>query len=458
MIELHQLSQDTTIMGNVNRIVKESNVRQKEIIDLLREFPRKIDYRRKIPFQIIPTDERFCKLAINMYGSKGLFRLPNNMKLQITPNVDVFSAYVNSPPVNLPSSQNESIIARKCTANIDLRNLKQIRSDQFTNSIFVCYTLNEMCKLNDIHPFHVQVYAGYIYDNTAITLYEGDIICPLSKLYLHSEYTDTYEIYKELGIGFVSITPDNIMKILTQLTAALHAYNSFVGYINGDLRASKVMISSVPVDLKYMGIPIEANFTCKMTDFTTSSCIIPASDNMLLRIFNGNPLADLYFKFNSFDYQGIKDNNCEFFYTIDDTFVTQTLFKSQNMDTPYYSSFDYYTLLVSFLIDPHVYRIFFSTPFLYKTFWLPAWKYDSNEAQLRIYNLMVNQDTDSMDNVLSVLSGLKLRCDAVHVIMDNLVDNEIDKSYLLWNDSVVTDESCDWDFDEFNSPRTSPRY
>jgi hypothetical protein len=421
-------------------------MKQRDIIDLLRGLPRRKGIGMKVPLNIISTDQKFCKYVIELYGCKGLFRVSNNMVIQIIPDISVCSLYINSPPVNLPRSDNESMIARKCTANIDLKKLKQIRSDRFTNSILICYALNEMCKLNNIHVFHIRTFAAYVHNDIGISLYEGNIICPLSKLYIHSEYVRN--IREEFIVKKVDVTPENIMKIMTQIIVALHAYNSFVGYINGDLRASTVLISSNPVDFRYMGIPVEADFTCKISDLATSSCIIPGSDDISLRIFNGNPLADLYFTFSSFDYQCIKDKHFGFFYIIDDLFSSQTLFKSQNMDTPYYSSFDYYTLLVSFLFDPHIYNIFFSTPYLYETFWYPAWIYDSKPAHDRIYLKMMERENDSIDNVLSVLSGLKLRCDAVHAIIDKLISAEIDNSHLRWNEQTVTDDFVIGSFDK----------
>lgn len=456
-IFMMDIYQDSNILCEISRIVGYSNMKQKEIIDLLRGLPRRKGLGTKVPLDIIARDHRFCKSVIELYGVKGLFRLSNNLMIQIIPDINLCTLYINSTPVNVPRSETESMIARKCTANIDLKKLRQIKSDRFTNSILICYALNEMCRLNKIHVFHVKTYAAYIHNDTGISLYEGNIICPLSKLYVHSEYVRT--ISEGFIMKTVDVTPENIMKILTQMTVALHAYNSFVGYVNGDLRASTVLISSVPVDFIYMGIPVEADFTCKISDLTTSSCIIPGSNDISdrapsscvipgrndvsLRIFNGNPLADLYFTFSNFDYQCIKDEKYGFFYIIDDLFSSQTLFKTQNMDTPYYSSFDYYTLLISFLFDPHIYNIFFSTPCLYNTFWCPAWIYDSGQARDRIFRKMIDREIDTIDNVLSVLSGLKLRCDAVHDIIDKLVSAEIDNYHLRWNEQTVTDDSCD---------------
>jgi hypothetical protein len=61
---------------------------------------------------------------------------------------------------------------------------------------------------------------------------------------------------------------------------------------------------------------------------------------------------------------------------------------------------------------------------------------------------MMERENDSIDNVLSVLSGLKLRCDAVHAIIDKLISAEIDNSHLRWNEQTVTDDFVIGSFDK----------
>lgn len=109
------------------------------------------------------------------------------------------------------------------------------------------------------------------------------------------------------------------------------------------------------------------------------------------------------------------------------------------MGIPYYRSFDYYTWIISMLLSAPVYYAFFATESLYKTFWDPIWDLDTEKIiRHKLYDYIVRGKHNTMDTVLDILLDLQLKCDAVDLILDKLIADEVSGyEELPWGKSRV---------------------
>lgn len=104
------------------------------------------------------------------------------------------------------------------------------------------------------------------------------------------------------------------------------------------------------------------------------------------------------------------------------------------MGIPYYRSFDYYTWIISMLLSPPIYYSFFVTDSLYNIFWDPIWDPEIEPIiRHKLYNFILQGSPNTMDTILDILRDLPLKCDAVDLILDKLIADEVSGyEELLW--------------------------
>ncbi len=328
--------------------------------------------------------------------------------------------------------------SKLCLSRVNLRDMQFIKSDEFTNETLIAYILN--AKIKDTDPqFYVKHYSANICtDNQDINrgliskakldpnlTYGANIMeyCDLgmvsyiARTPFFSQYLSSYHV-NHLGVDSIKklFHVDLIKCILTQVTLGLHVMQKRCGFTSGDLKCGNVFIKSEPVDVTYMGIRIEAPFSCKIADYGKSSAQIQRADGKVVRCYNDSTLANIYLALHPFKNEFYVSRG-ELYYT-PDLSPTQMYTRTRHMGIPYYQSFDYYTFLVSFLTIAEVYYTFFSSSELMDIFWYPVFTQSSNVmVRENIYRHVLNGTGARYPDTIAMLKSTPLKCDAMELVI-----------------------------------------
>lgn len=389
------------------------------------------------------TDESCSNMIVRPLGPKGKVGVPyiiqddnGTMIAKLTQVDKLYSSYLVVPPTSLASFIGKNRAVKHCISDIKLSHIRYIASDEFTNETLIAYILNylilENSKLGKQLPLlfvrHYQ--SGICEKNTGdvvgLNIMENCDLGPLDNLPDHSGF-DAYiqdYIIDDNGREVITslVNPENILQILTQITVGLHMLQTLVNFTSGDLKAGNIFVKSEPINETYMGISLNAPFTCKIADYGKSSCMLYKPNGTAIRFFNESNLANVYLSIHPFEDE-IEVENHEYYYTVSNTFNSQVYTRTRHMGIPFYHSFDYYTVLVSMLTNPAFYYMFFATDTLRRIFWDPIWDQpsDSNESMRRIRGYLLEGKGHSINDAINILRGLKLKCSAVHQVIKQLL-------------------------------------
>jgi len=372
-------------------------------------------------------------LTITPLGPSGKIGVPYIIKssdgldlvVKVSKLGKLFSDYKTNPPTSLSSITNSELELNQCINKVPLSHIRYLASDEFTNETLIAYVLNILTFKYNLPPLFVKHYQGAICSNTdlyGLNIMENCDLGSLDKLPNHPDflkYLDEYNIVdNNLDLLAFLVNSDTIFQILSQITCSLHMLQNYLGFISGDLKAGNVFVKSDPINTNYMGIKLNSPFTCKIADYGKSSCMYPLHDGTYLRFYNDSSLADLYLSLHPFS-PNIELIENDYYYTVDYTFSAQVHTRTMHMGIPFYKSFDLYTVLVSMLTHPAFFYMFFSNTTLKQIFWDSIWynSYESEEAINRIRQHVVKGTGRSINDAISILLGLKLKCKAVNIVL-----------------------------------------
>lgn len=229
------------------------------------------------------------------------------------------------------------------------------------------------------------------------------------------------------------VRPDVIMQIIRQVVAGLHLFQTELAFNHGDCKAGNIFVSSEPAEGNYEGMDISAPFTCKIADYGKSSLTVETEKGDC-RIYNRSWLADRYLYMVPFtpminEQHVWHERATNYMYeTVDPYFIVQGLLdvhlytRTRHMGLPFYLAYDTYCFIVSLLLIPAYYYSFFDSPELIEYVWKPLWfGQDGDRIQLTILSLHDDQvRAQSISTALDLLRGVKLRCNATEILLDNL--------------------------------------
>jgi len=386
------------------------------------------------------SNQSCANLTINPLGPKGETSVPyiikdhvgNTMMVKFNKIKKLHAAYHNSPPTALDHFEDDGKQVDQCISHIKLTNIHYIGSDEFTNETLIAYVLNYMLTIKPLPVLFVQHYQGIVCSNKAtgqfigINIMENCDLGTLNKLSEHpmfQEHVQQYNIeYNNTQLSIRLIHPETIRQIFTQVIVSLHMLQTYVSFTSGDMKAANIFVKSDEINTEYLGIKLKAPFTCKISDYGKSSCMLHKT-NAYVRFYNETTAANVYLAFHPFTHDIFEDLG-EYFFTTNYVFNSQLYTRIRHMGIPYYYSFDYYTLLVSILTNPVFFYMFFSTESLRRTFWDPVWKDDGDEAIKRIYQYILNKKSDGINDAINILRGLKMRCNAVQLVIDEILASQ----------------------------------
>lgn len=286
-----------------------------------------------------------------------------------------------------------------------------IASDDFTNEVIVSYFLGELLDMpgaRDAGLDNVATsYAATICTGREGPLggsnYEGVIMVERGDASLDDVSNPVFSPYQEVGFTYHGRIPlfseYFIINVVGQVLLVLLYLHNW-SFVHGDLKIGNLVFFSRP----YGYYP--ADFTVKLIDFEKSSITLDLG-RQRHRVFNYSSLASGYLALNPF-----RPEVEEGYFTLDHLLVSQIYADSRHNPVPYYQSFDLYTLIISMSLSPAYFFSFSRYPGLITKIWEVL--FDEEHFTIvyeRVYRAQGILDPNSMDDILTVLKDVPLKCD-----------------------------------------------
>jgi serine/threonine protein kinase len=346
---------------------------------------------------------------------------------------------------NVPSIENTSACFYPKTAE-----LTYLGSDTFTNEYLIGFVLDELyTRPQDLPaqlPGMTPVRNGIIVPSQnldGITHFLASTICnsgTSKKGVIIMEYADIGDIINIVQNPLTSsfrevktfIGQDNIdfqsnslklpviIDIIKQVVVNLDFLHSEIDFNHGDLKAANLVVKSVPSNGNYKGVIWNSNFTLKLIDFVKSSLTMTDGTGKRVRLFNYSAAAETYLDF--FPFKPVL--NSEFgepYYIMNANFNVSSLAQIRHMGLPFYFSWDTYTFLISLLLIPEIFYPVMTNKILkallFDSLFFPD---ELSTIYTKIYAAILNKNSNSYTVITEILKGLKLKCGANTILLNNL--------------------------------------
>ena len=357
--------------------------------------------------------------------------------------------YREKPPSSIRSFEETIRQAPTRCGFPDISDLRYLGADEFTNEMLIGIILTSFIKnwneqtRNNFYPLVEYIASSVCLDNNpglpitssrpiGIHLMEfanlGTLI-DLSKSPETEQYRQVSKVYdpsseyrENITIEVVKV--EVIFQVIRQVIASLHLIQNEFDFNHGDLKIANIFVSSQPAEGEYEGLDISAPFTCKVADYGKSSLTIETEKGPC-RIYNRSWLADRYLNLNPFT-PLINIERVGFigepFFIIQGLLTVHLYTRTRHMGIPFYLAFDTYSFLISLLLIPGFYYSFFNTPQLVEKIWNPLWfGRDAALMQQAILDFLDDpKKAQSISTVLDLLKGVRLRCNATNILLNNL--------------------------------------
>jgi len=285
---------------------------------------------------------------------------------------DLYSQISDKSPI---SFKNLNDIYGQCTNFIQPN--KFIGSDKFTNAVLIGYILDVVAP------------NGVIKTYTA-TACEKNKIGVLVLEYLNGHSFNTYINNNELK-------DLDIITLLQQTKLILDNLWNVAQFNHNNLTTSSLAIFEQG-----------GGFIVKLGDFENASITVNTGNNYL-RLYNYSSSSNLLFNLTSFKPNVYKDDNNNIYYILNDTFNLTDLAKIRNSGIPFYKSFDFYTLIISLLMNPKINNIFLSSNLLRnilnRIFYIGDISYIYNDV-----NKAISSKKTSYADIVNILKNKRLYC------------------------------------------------
>jgi hypothetical protein len=310
-----------------------------------------------------------------------------------------------------------------CLSTAKLSSLRFLGTDEFTNETLIALIVDATFREKRAPPLYLRHFDATVCKRNnnsliglnAIEYCDYGTLVDFSKSEATSKYRTKYTINERGEIFTLEIvSPEICYQIIVQLVASLFFLQNEINFSSGDLKAANLFVSSDPVRTRYFGFLIDSDFTIKIGDFGKSSCTVETNepDKRPIRVYNHDPLADLYFRWLSptLDTRLLPDGR--YYYVVDDTLTFQTYARTRHLGIPFYRTFDLYTAMVSMLILPSIHYSFFISDKL-KLLWSSIWTGTDDQVVLqRIRDKLWSKENISIGTAIDILRGIKLLCSA----------------------------------------------
>lgn len=379
-------------------------------------------------------------------GTTSVVTLKNNKKIvlkiiQIKPFAVYYTYPVNPHP----------IIESSCVGHSN--KVAFLGTDVFTNEYILANLLSYIFKSSGLPSLSVEHITSSICQDSNLGITGASVIehanfgsvaiLPTTLSFEKYFQTIPVSLMKTDGLHHTRVfTKDTILNIAKQIVISYDYLNNF-DFNHSDSKISNALVFDTPTSFEYKGLTVNSPFTVKISDFDKASITVniptstqngvdialppinstknsPGDMPDFVRFFNKSFIADAYFKLFPFC-PTVGNINGESFYKTDTTFNHQLFAQSRHTGLPFYRSYDIYTFMVSFLMMPEVFYLVFNDAELQIKLWEPLWFPDDSSYMFVKIRDSVESNTDpSFNNVVSILSKIKLKCDISSSLIQTL--------------------------------------
>lgn len=276
-----------------------------------------------------------------------------------------------------------------------------IGSDAFTNTVLIHYILNITSPKEVVFTYSSSICNG---KNTKGVLFQE---------YLNGRSLNSYleENQNNINDIFLYNVLERVYQKLNNLwNSARLNHNNFTSKSVALILNEEFIPKGENLNDKNLSIP----FDVRLTDFEYAAITVKltrSAANQFLRLYQRSANASFYFNFASFTPQVIRigegDNNR---FKLSDSFNITELAKIRHSGLTFYKSFDFYTFVVSLLLNPFIKQIFdssnFLTSFLHNIFPDETISF----ILIQINNLNRLKRVKTYEDILKVLKGKELYC------------------------------------------------
>lgn len=331
-----------------------------------------------------------------------------------------------------------SELAKACLVSPVMDN-QYIGMDNFANEMLVALTAKRDLKDLGLSGLINEHISYSLCGKFAIILTE---FLPLLDMFRFATQTLTDDDIMGVRIGGVmrtSVKSEIISAFIKQIIVVLKALQTKGAFIHGDLRAQNVLVSDKATTGTFEGLNISGKYSIKLADFSDSTISIKSrdpKDMRNIRFFNEYRLTRFMPAVSSFPLKTTKERGCvevsvgkptgpagpmeaggvgkcydAVWWQLPSSFNQVNMLITAHSGLPFYSSYDFYTFMVSLMMIPQYYYGIMSSVQL-KAVWNSMWRQKDID--------MINQEVvkyhsapPERDDILSILKKASMRCDAM---------------------------------------------
>lgn len=320
-----------------------------------------------------------------------------------------------------------------CLLPLPTKDLIYLATDEFTNETLIAYGIDTLYTAYGFptgNTYIKHIDAGLCSNGSdtlsGINIMEYANYGDLSNITKNKEldiYREEYSFRDTRNNNFtiIGLKTEYILNIIKQVLSTIYFLQSTGNFIHGDLKVANVLLSSQSNNSNYKGLNLNAPFTIKIADFGKSAITLQFKGTEPFRLYNRDRLAEAYLEFIPFKPKtGVTFG--QKYYILDSFLNVQVYAQSRHLGIPFYSSYDIYTFIVSMFMVPEFYYKLISDKVLIETVWNPLWFPDEASKVLsRISNYVKDGKTPSFDNTISILKGIRLKCELISILMEKLM-------------------------------------
>lgn len=283
---------------------------------------------------------------------------------------------------------------------------KTVEFDEFTNDYLIGYFIDYHLKKHNMKNY-VIYYTSSIYDNKGIIL---------------MEYCDMGTLKDIMDNNNNNNNSDCLNDVLLQVITTLYVLQTEIGFIHGDLKVDNIFVSHQQTNYNVKNISVKSDVTYKIADYGKSSIVLN-NNNMLLKIYNKNKLANIFHAICSdkIIINMIKIHpNGEYYYKFN-MIVPIIYVYYRHSNVTILQTYDVYVFMISLCLVPGIFDVIISNEYLKSTFWATLWfPEDLDRAQDIITKHLIDKTDNSMHNIIKILCNLKLKINITNNIMEKL--------------------------------------
>lgn len=329
-------------------------------------------------------------------------------------------------------------LAKACLVSPNMDN-QYIGMDDFANEMLVALTAKRFLEPLGLKGLINDHLAYSLCGKYAIILTEFVPFLDMYRFAIQSLTDDDIMGVRVGGVMRTSVKPEIISALVKQMIVVLRNLQAKGAFIHGDLRLQNVLVSEKSTTGVFEGLNISGKYSIKLSDFSESTISIKSKDPKDMRdirFFNEYRLTRFMPSVSSFPLKTTKERGCvevsvgkpvgpagpmeaggvgkcydAVWWELPSSFNQVNMLITAHSGLPFYSSFDFYTFMVSLMMVPQYYYGVMSSVQL-KAVWNSLWRQRDIDT-INSEVLKYHSAPPERDDILSILKKASLRCDAL---------------------------------------------